>query len=117
MPPSKQSPGCSYDQAETLRVGKVGLNKYLYRIGASETELCTNCNDNSVEDVNHYVMHCPCYQDARDTLYINLTRLGIINITLELLLGFSGEEIQVKKKITTELGIFLISTNRLDILK
>ena len=100
-----------------MRLNKVGLNKYLYTIGASNTRFCQKCQNYAVEDVNHYLLTCPYYQAARNTMFHNLRIIGINNITSDILLGASEEEPHLKKEITSELTKFLITSRRLEILR
>ena len=61
-----------------LRLEKVHLNKYLNKIKLTDTELCNQCNLDEVEDIEHYLLHCPKYRIQRDTLITNLRKLVLI---------------------------------------
>ena len=53
-----------------LRLGCSSLNFDLYRRNIVETDLCA-CG--SVETANHFLLHCPSYRTARDSLFSNLS--------------------------------------------
>ena len=100
-------------QLTRLKLRGVNLNKYLNRIGASDTDLCQKCTLQQPEDVNHFLIQCPAYRNERDILKNNLRTIGIYNIDTNILLGSSNYEIDIKKIITKELAKFLKATKRL----
>ena len=96
-----------------LRLEKVHLNKYLNKIKLSDTELCNQCNLDEVEDIEHYLLHCPKYRIQRDTLITNLRKIGINTISINTLLGNPNTNTDTKRKIVKILIMFLRSTKRL----
>ena len=55
-----------------LRTGHCRLNKHLHRINLQSSGLCSLCS--APEDVEHVLLYCPRYSNARDVLRFNLTR-------------------------------------------
>ncbi|QRV88257.1 hypothetical protein RhiJN_16275 [Ceratobasidium sp. AG-Ba] len=47
-----------------LRTGHIPLNAYLHRFGHAESANCPAC-DQRAETVEHYLMHCPVYEQER----------------------------------------------------
>lgn len=50
-----------------LRTGHAPLNKFLRKIGKSETETCPACN-NAPETVKHFLIDCPTWEEYRKPL-------------------------------------------------
>ena len=96
-----------------LKLEKVNLNKYLHKIKLSDTELCTQCNLNDIEDISHYLLHCPKYQVQRDELISNLRKYGVNTLSLNILLGNPNTNTDTKRKIIKLLTIYLRKTKRL----
>ena len=97
-----------------LRLGKVGLNKYLHKINQSDTDLCRKCNTGAIEDIHHYILECQAYQIQRQKLITTLNRMNIPNITVNLLLGSSDNHPTVKSKISDILATYLTETKRFE---
>ena len=95
-------------------MGKIALNKYLNKIGACATDLCTLCSSGNIEDVDHFLLYCSHFDMQRNVLVVNLSNIGIgvNNITVPVLLGAGDYSLQVKKLITAELGNYIVSTQR-----
>ena len=65
-----------------LRTGTLGLGEDLYRQNRG-MGMCFNCN--TFETARHFIMHCPCYHQPRQTLMSNLKNSidpGVFNIML-----------------------------------
>ena len=99
-----------------LRLGKVGLNKYLHRINLSPTELCNQCNAGEIEDVEHFLLHCQKYNPQRMRLFSFMRSIGFPNVTLNNLLGAANTDIENKKRITMQLATYIKSTDRMSTL-
>ena len=72
-----------------LRIGHVGLNKYLHRFKMSETEYCQEqtCLDLEItETIEHYLLDCPSYRSYRQTLKQSMLILGIRSFDIKTLL-------------------------------
>ena len=95
-----------------LRLQKIGLNKYLFTIGRSNTNLCTQCNSGEIEDTDHFLLTCQNYSVPRNRLALSLRNLGINQLTSQNLLGAANVDLEAKIKITKELVIFLKATGR-----
>ena len=54
-----------------LRTGHAPLAKHLHRIGKTNSPICPACQQ-SEETVQHFILHCPAYQAARQTLRNNI---------------------------------------------
>lgn len=66
-----------------LRTGHCSLNQYLHRFGHAESPLC-ECGSGAIENVEHYLLHCPRYDMQRSKL---LKEVGVCGMRLEKLLG------------------------------
>ena len=53
-----------------LRMGHVPLAKHLHHIGKANSLTCPACTQNK-ESIQHYILHCPAYHQARQQLYKN----------------------------------------------
>ena len=95
-----------------MRLGKVGLNKYLQRINRSPTDTCTNCNSGEIEDINHYLLECQKYSNERTRLINFLNSIGIIQITINDLLGAAVSETETLQKINLEVSLYIHRTKR-----
>ena len=73
-----------------LRLRKVNLNKYLQKIGAVDTNLCTRCMQQQVEDVHHFLLQCPAYSVQRNKMRTNLLKMGVTIMNTDTLLGASN---------------------------
>jgi hypothetical protein len=51
-----------------LRTGHAPLNYHLHRIHAVESPGCVACDADTEETVKHYLLDCPAYEHARNTL-------------------------------------------------
>ena len=81
----------NYRKALHLITGHCALNKYLYRINRSDTNLCPLC-DLAEETVSHFLGHCPATAELRNEyladFYLNISDIfknnkmtAIINFT------------------------------------
>jgi Reverse transcriptase (RNA-dependent DNA polymerase)/Endonuclease-reverse transcriptase len=66
-----------------LRTGHCGLNHYLARFKKIETSECTNCGYER-ETVEHFLLECPTYWEARRDLR---KKVGMAGMSLQGLLG------------------------------
>lgn len=67
------------------------------------------------ENVQHFLLECPSLRVQRNRLKASLRRHGLVRLTSDILLGYSNEDIDIKK-ITKEMGKFLRTSGRLDTL-
>ena len=88
----------------------------MHKIGLAEDSVCPHCTLNVDETVQHFLLECPGNTNYRRILKSALSRYGIIRVTSEMLLGYSNEEMEVKKVITRVMGKFLKSSGRVDTL-
>lgn len=58
-----------------LRTGHVALNKYLHRIGAVNSALCTRCH--IPETPRHFLLECHRYEHERHKLRLRVGRLSV----------------------------------------
>ena len=95
-----------------LRVGHVGLASYLFRFGMRDTPLCA-CGER--ETVQHFIMECQKYNQARNRMMHDINKLNINQgeITLKLLLGGEACSKAIQYKIIKHVGSYLMSTGRL----
>ena len=54
-----------------LRTGHTPLAKHLHRIGKTNSLICPACQQ-SEEPIQHFILHCPAHQAARQTLQNNM---------------------------------------------
>jgi len=96
-----------------MRLGHVPLNEYLHKIGKSESDQCTFCND--LENIEHYLLECDQFLEERSRLFISVSRiLGYPpRLSLRLLLGGSTIPLAKNKLIIGALAEFLRATHRL----
>ena len=64
--------------------------------------------------MTHFLIECTSLANQRNKLKRELSKLGIVRLTTDLLLGNSNETDDVKRKITKEFGKFLRNSERLD---
>jgi len=89
-------------QLARLRTGHCSLNQYLHRFGIVDSPLCA-CNSGAIENVEHFLIHCPKYDRQRATL---MKEVGIGGMWVEKLLGYS--------KFVTHTLEYVKSTKRFD---
>ena len=71
-----------------LRTGYSKLNDYRHKLGQVETRYC-ECGQ--IETVQHYLLECPLYDEARYTLLKRLREeLGIQAPNIYILLGYDS---------------------------
>lgn len=68
-----------------LRLDAAFTNSYLHRIGQTSNPYCDNCG--SPETVEHLILECPAYTDARCRLEQKIKCLNPGPITLRIILG------------------------------
>jgi len=97
-----------------LQSGHTSLRDHLHRLGCKEDPLC-NCGE--PETLEHFLIHCPKYESAREALVSNIylqTGIRMSAITPQLLLT-SGKEDPWKdnrRVIITELDKFITESGR-----
>ena len=98
-----------------FRMGHIGVRAYLSRFNMSEDEFCqqNTCDGNeTVEDIEHFILYCPAYSNARDILQTKLRNININDLSLKtLLLGekhHAGKQIEILSCFLE----YLYSTNR-----
>src|SRR5579859_2012914 len=74
----------SLAQLARLRTGHCSLNQYLHRFGIEESPLC-ECGNEAIENVEHYLLHCPRYDRQRSKLR---KEVGIGGMQIEKLLSY-----------------------------
>lgn len=96
-----------------LRLGHAGLNKHLFKIKKSPSELCQHCREE--ETIEHYILDCSLYDHHRGVLYTKIitTIRKIIPLTLKLALGGEQLPAATNKIIIDALAHYLRSTQRL----
>ena len=98
-----------------MRLEKVGLNKYSYRVNLSSTRFCNRCGSGAIEDIQHYFFECNSYTLERARLFYNLRCIGLNQILLKDLLGGAEGDIEKLKRINYEVGQYIRKTKRFDI--
>ena len=98
-----------------MRLEKVGLNKYSFRVNLSSTNQCTRCGSGAIEDLQHYFFNCSSYTLERARLFYNLRSIGLNQILLKDLLGGAEGDIEKLQRINYEVGQYIKKTKRFDI--
>ena len=97
-----------------MRVGVCKLRFYLYRMRLVDNPICQHCDQGSDETVAHFLLECPSLFQQRVILQRSLAALGIVQLTTDVLLGGSNEDVTTKKEITLEVGRYLLNSGRLN---
>ena len=101
-----------YKKMLQLRTGYSKLNDYRHKLGQVETRYC-ECGQ--IETVQHYLLECPLYDEARYTLLKRLREeLGIQAPNIYTLLGYDSpvEFPNWRELICEEVGHFIERTER-----
>ena len=93
-----------------LRLGHSCLNSHLYKINVSNTPDCNYCGQ--IETIEHFLFHCPRYYSSRTIMKNSLSKLGIHNVTKEVLLGGGNLKKDIKVKINKIVVQYLVKCNR-----
>lgn len=93
-----------------LRLGKVALNKYLFRINKTESPECPTCQ--CAETVHHYFMVCSEYSLQREELTQELKSLGFKSLRLEVLLAGLGCNLREVTAVFRSVEKFIENTGR-----
>ena len=100
-----------------LRMGHIGVEGYLRRFQMSEEGTCQQhalCQENEVEEsIDHFILRCPAYTDARNTLMTKLSRLGFPAPSLKLLLLGSDMDLDQQQAVASLLMEYLHATSRI----
>ena len=62
-----------------LLTGHIGLNEYLFKRHLLSYNMCTNCNLQKVETVEHFLLKCPKYQDQRKSFFMQHSTIVLTN--------------------------------------
>lgn len=73
-------------QLARLRTGHCSLNQYLHRFGHVESPMC-ECGSGAIENVEHFLIHCPRYDMHRARL---VRKVGVGGMWMEKLLGYQS---------------------------
>lgn len=92
-----------------LRIGHVGLSEHLCRFDTKNSNLCT-CE--VVEAIDHYLLHCNNYHQARASLRNKLTLMNV-HFDLKNILGGGDFETDKQQLILKHTVEFVISTGKL----
>ena len=97
-----------------LRLNHTRLNKHAFTRRQKDSPLCSQCNQNTDENVKHFLLDCSAYNHPRNELRKNLQDLGIQNLSLHTLLGAQEATPDIKSRITLELGRFIEKSGRME---
>ena len=92
-----------------LRIGHVGLREHLHRFKLVNSDLC-NCGE--VESVNHFLINCVNYVQARDLLKSKLTSINV-DFNFKNILGGRDFDQKKQRRIVDFVVEFLISSGRI----
>ena len=96
-----------------IRLGHVGLKKCLYRIGIADSAMCSYCNSQMEETIEHYLFYCVGFYEQRCSMYTNLRKLDIQQINLRVILGAEEKYNGIVKNILLILMKYVCDTKRL----
>ena len=51
-----------------FKIGCMGLNEYVFKLGFGENPYCEYCPKYQIEDTNYFILLCPKYEEYRDDL-------------------------------------------------
>jgi hypothetical protein len=75
-----------------LRSGYAKLNDYCHKLNITESANC-HCQCGERETVEHYILHCDQYEEAREKLIHDMFLLsGSMHLSLEVLLTVGADE-------------------------
>ena len=84
-----------------LRSGYAKLNDYCHKLNITES---ANCQCGERETVEHYILHCDKYEEAREKLIHDMFVLsGSMHLSLEVLLTVGADEEVSLIRIITKL--------------
>ena len=95
-----------------LRIGHTRLNSHLCRLGITGQPFCPWC-PTIVEDIPHFLLHCPKYLIARSLLLQSLYPLGHSVLTLPILLDATNTPLQYVNAVIDATCQFLLHTGEL----
>ena len=89
--PPKQKPNKeAYSWMLQLQSGYTQLNGYRNRLNQVPPNKC-DCGQ--TETVEHFLLQCPWYESARNTMELNLSRsTGLYHLDLQILLGIEDDD-------------------------
>ena len=96
-----------------LRLGRVGVRKYFYRVGLANNAICEYCDDQIEETINHFLFDCEGFRIQRNQMLCNLRKLNINDVTLKVVLGRDQRYSGITMNIFAVLIKYMIETNRL----
>jgi hypothetical protein len=103
--PNKQISTVIYN----LRSGYAKLNDYCHKLNITES---ANCQCGERETVEHYIVHCDQYEEAREKLIHDMFLLsGSMHLSLEVLLTVGADEVLYKNLQLTEVTYHCINFN------
>ena len=95
-----------------LRMGHVGLAKYLHRFNMKDTEQCESCF--VPETVQHFLLYCSRYATERQIMFSNLRKMGVMHMTLRCLLGGEQKGVVFNRCVLNQTMKYITMTGRLD---
>lgn len=85
------------------------FNADLYRINLSQSPECS-CTHH-LENVKHYLLECPLYNEARGVLLRNMSKYGIVNTDV-LLSGSDLRSMDENSEIFLAVQLYIKQTKR-----
>ena len=102
-----------------LRIGFSHLHEHKFRHGFDAIDPICNCRTNSIENTEHYLLHCSNFSNQRLVLFRSLQTLNISPTPLKLsyfcnilLYGDSNFKDEVNREILTFVTTFICDSNR-----
>jgi len=96
-----------------LRFARSYLRHHQHRLGLSADAVCQECDTGRNETIDHVVLECPKYSEARRQLQEALALLGV-RLSPSLVLGqLTTRELRVAKRVLEATGTFLRTVHEL----
>lgn len=96
-----------------LRIGHLGLNQHLHRVGLAPSPMCSSCLY-QVEDAHHLLLKCHKYHSHRTELLHRLRQLNVHRPTLPTLLAAVDVPNHQKATVLTLTAAYLKNTGRIN---
>jgi hypothetical protein len=103
-----------------LRFNRARLNHSLYKRTRADTDICSTCENNTIETVEHVIMWCPRYDSIRFHCFCDLSSItGLPPLTSSFVFPFllccfpASIPKSMHARLITRIGIFLQQLQRM----
>ena len=97
-----------------LRLGHAGVLHYFYKIGKTDTSICSLCDEEGT--IEHFLLYCDKYDQQRLAFFIDVANLTSTAppFTLPLVLGAANFSRVTNSSILNLLGTFLLQCGKVE---